>query len=388
MNRTDTLPYLGTVDVAVIGGGPAGAACALALRTHTSRSVALIEATTYEGVRVGENVSSAILPLLEYLDVKERFLADGAYSECAAVQASWGHDVPLQQHAFRHWSGAGYLLDRRMFDALLAETLHARGGKLYLACRSEDIRPAENDAGWILSVRHTSGQRFALHARFLVDASGRKASIARHLGASSTSYDTLIGVSHFFALRADHPHAHDLLIESTPDGWWYSAPLPDHRLVMSFMTDAPVWQTGEGQNMEKWWAFLQRAPYSSARLQKQPTTTEEVGIRPAHSQVLNQAAGKGWLATGDAAASFDPLSSLGIGFAIHAACHAALAITDYLTAGSLSGLQAYTRNIQEQFARYLPTWQAYYARETRWNEAPFWQKRREISKTADPALSP
>lgn len=376
MHHEDTLPCLGTIDVAVIGGGPAGAACALALRTYTSHSVVLLEATNYERVRVGENVSSALLALLEYLEVQERFLANGAYIESVAVQACWGHDMPLQQSSLRHWAGEGYLLNRSVFDAMLAETVYERGGKVYLSCRIEKITPRDPEGGWLLQVRHTSGKRFTLQARFLVDASGRKASIAKRLGAISTRHDTLIGISRFFERDNTQPYTHDILIESTQDGWWYSAPLPDNRLVLTFMTDAPVWRTGSGRNTEKWQAFLCHAPHTSARIQQAArTAAEEVTIRPAHSHLLDKAAGDGWLAVGDASASFDPLSSLGIGFALHSACHAAQAIEDYLADGNIAGLHAYTEGIKRHFAQYFSTWQAYYAYEKRWLAAPFWQTR-------------
>lgn len=373
---SDPFPCIGTVDVAVIGGGPAGAACALALRTCTSHSTALIEATTYEGVRIGENVSSALLALLDYLDIKERFLASGAYIHSVAVEACWGRAMPVQLHSLNHWSGAGYLLDRRVFDATLAAQVHARGGKVYLACRLEKLFSDEVSGGWILHVRHTSGRRFALRARFLVDASGRKACIARRLGAVSTCYDSLIGISRFFQLAGDRPRTQELLIESTRDGWWYSAPLPGRLLVMSLMTDAAIWRSRSGPPAEKWLAFVRHAPRSASRIRRAASAVDaRVTIRPAYSHLLHELAGENWLSVGDASASFDPLSALGIGFALHSACHAARAIDEYLTTGKQQKLHTYIQGVREQFRRYLPTWQACYACETRWSDAPFWQAR-------------
>lgn len=376
MQRTDTLPYLGTVDVAVIGGGPAGAGCALALRTYTSHSVALIEATTYQSVRVGENVSSALLPLLEYLEMKKRFLASGAYTHSVAVEACWGHNTPMQQHSLQHWSGEGYLLDRRVFDATLTGQVLERGGKVYLNCRLEKMFSDQERGGWMLHVRHASGKRFALYAHFLVDASGRNAGIARRLGAVSTRYDALIGVSRFFELTSERPYTREILIESTQDGWWYSAPLPGNLLIMSFMTDAQIWRTASGRNPEKWQAFLYHAPRSASRIQHAASAVDaNVTIRPAHSHQLNEIAGNGWLAVGDASTSFDPLSSLGVGFAIHSACHAAQAIEGYLATSNRQSMHTYVQGVREQFTQYFPIWQAYYAYETRWKETPFWRIR-------------
>lgn len=57
----------GRVDVAIVGGGPAGTAAALALLRFTRHKVVMVEGTCYDQPRIGETVSSAALPLLEYL---------------------------------------------------------------------------------------------------------------------------------------------------------------------------------------------------------------------------------------------------------------------------------------------------------------------------------
>jgi flavin-dependent dehydrogenase len=340
--------------------------------------VALVESSFYNVIRLGENVSSALLPLLNYLEIKEHFLAQAAYGESFAVQACWGNHIPLLQHSLRHWSGEGYLLDRGRFDAMLAENFYTRGGKLYLSCRVEAIFPAEDgEAGYLLHLRHRSGKRFALKARFLVDATGRKANIARRLGATSTRYDALIGVSRFFDVNPAVSWSRDIIIESAPEGWWYSAPLPENRLVVTWMTDAELWREQRGR-LDCWESLLKQAPNSYARLQQAAVAADTaLTLRLAHTHILNEAIGKNWLSVGDAAASFDPLSSLGIGFSMHSGCHAARAIVSNLEGGEMDSLHHYSDSIKRQFTEYLPTWQHYYRYETRYLYSSFWKARHE-----------
>lgn len=380
INGENSLPLLGEVDVAIVGGGPAGSACALALRAYRpDYRVALVESSFYNAARLGENVSSALLPLLNYLEVKKHFFSQATYGESFAVQACWGSPIPLLQHSLRHWSGEGYLLDRRRFDSTLAETFHRRGGKLYLSCRVEAIFPAEDGwAGYLLHLRHRSGKRFALKARFLVDATGRKATIARRLGATSMRYDALIGVSRFFDANPAASWSKDIIIESAPDGWWYSAPLPENRLVVTWMTDAGLWREQRQNKLDCWESLLKQAPNTYARLQQAAIAADTtLTIRPAHTHILDQTVGKNWLSVGDAAASFDPLSSLGIGFSMHSGCCAARAIVGKLESGEMDSLHHYSDSIKRQFVEYIPTWQRYYRYETRYLYSPFWQMRHE-----------
>jgi 2-polyprenyl-6-methoxyphenol hydroxylase-like FAD-dependent oxidoreductase len=62
-------------DVVILGGGPAGAATALSLRSHApDLSVALIEQTNYHATRIGETLPPAVRPLLETIGVWQAFL--------------------------------------------------------------------------------------------------------------------------------------------------------------------------------------------------------------------------------------------------------------------------------------------------------------------------
>lgn len=364
-----TIPYLGSIDVAIIGGGPAGLACALTLQKYTKRRVAVIEASNYSATRLGENVSSAILPQLEYLGIKERFLEMAAHVGSYSVLAAWGHDFPLLQHSLRHWSGEGYLLDRSEFDAMLAETVLDHGSKLYLSCCIDAME--QEDDGYLLHIRHENGKLFALHTRFLVDATGRKASIARRLGAVSTRHDALIGISRFFQMDDHIPYSKDIQIESVREGWWYSAPLPGNRLVVTLMTDAGIWRQAND-----WDGLLKQARQTYMRpCQAAISADKELTVRPAFSHQLDTAHGKNWLAVGDAAASFDPLSALGIGYAIHSASHAAHIINAYLESANNEMLAHYSTAIKRQMESYLPTWRQYYAYEKRFPDAPFWTER-------------
>ncbi len=85
-----------------------------------------------------------------------------------------------------------------------------------------------------------------------------------------------------------------------------------------------------------------------------------------------QLAGKNWLATGDAAIAFDPLSSHGITNAVYTANRAVKAIALHLSDGDEKHFQEYAESLSTIFATYLGTRYELYRRERRWPEAAFW----------------
>ena len=65
---------------------------------------------------------------------------------------------------------------------------------------------------------------WTLRARVLIDATGRATHLARWVGARRIVFDRLVGVATLFG-EIDTSREGYILVETTPDGWWYSAPV-------------------------------------------------------------------------------------------------------------------------------------------------------------------
>src|SRR5438105_2753114 len=87
---------LTTFDVAIIGGGPAGAATAIALQ-RAGYTTVLLERTHYERTRIGETLAPPARSLLAQLGVLDRFLSDG-HSPSAGTLAAWGQPALFETH--------------------------------------------------------------------------------------------------------------------------------------------------------------------------------------------------------------------------------------------------------------------------------------------------
>jgi len=81
-----------------------------------------------------------------------------------------------------------------------------------------------------------------------------------------------------------------------------------------------------------------------------------------------------WLAVGDAARSYDPLSGLGLWSAMNMASESVPVIMDLLE-GNVNGVLDYERANREAFAHYRAAHRTYYGLEHRWPDSQFWLRR-------------
>ena len=360
---TDATPP--SFDVAIVGGGPGGSATALSLRAHApALSVVLIEASHYEAVRIGETLPPPVRPLLAHLGVWDTFQAQG-HREVFGTTAAWGSATPFDNDFIYRPANTGWHLDRAAFDAMLAGAAHRQGATLLLDTRVCDSQRAGNE--WRLTL--SSGESLA--ACFVVDATGGAAALARRCGARFVEVDNLVGIAGFFQCSAGNPST---LIEAFEDGWWYTAGLPGGRRIVACMTDADLARRMRLHDAQEWRRKL--ATVSNVATAVQGAKPEgRIAVRSASSRRLEPAAGKDWLAVGDSASRFDPLSSQGVFKALRSGIFASYAIGDLLTRHTDAGLDRFRRYVLEEFKSYSAVRTKYYREEQRWPESEFWLRR-------------
>ncbi|HEX9735418.1 MAG TPA: tryptophan 7-halogenase [Thermoanaerobaculia bacterium] len=366
-------------DVAVIGGGPAGAATALALRHHDPElRVVLIEASDYGEARIGESLPPNARLYLEKLGVFERFLGEN-HLESFGTTSSWGVGDLVDNDFLASFAGSGWHLDRRRFDAfLLAEA--AREG-VVTRTGARVVSETRRGGRWRLELR--AGERRAVvTARYVVDAGGRGGRFAARRGARRVLFDWLVGV-YAFCAPGERPATADTrtLVEPLEQGWWYSARLPDGGMVAAFMTDGDLVRGAGLDARGVWLEMLAGSRHTRERLEGLERRGEPA-VRAASSGRLDAFGGDGWLAVGDAASTFDPLSGQGIVKALANGLWAAFAAADSV-GGRQHVVERYSQLLRDEFERYLETRERFYLEEPRWPEAPFWRRRR-TRVTLDP----
>jgi flavin-dependent dehydrogenase len=359
-------------DVVIIGGGPAGAAAALSLRRHApALSVALVERSAYDAPRVGETLPPTAQTVLEQLGVWERFVREGhvpAYGTCAA----WGSDELFDNEFIYHPAGRGWHLDRRRFDRMLAHEAADRGVTVYSGHTFNGSRRDGN--GWLLNAQAGRGSEVGVEAAFVIDATGRRAAFAGQRGVRKVLHDRLLGVAVTFGTRDAEPFTDTYtLVEAWEEGWWYSALLPEGKVAVFCMSDADIVKRRGLNSKDAWLGLLERNRHTKGRVRGAAPLGAPTA-HAAHTQRLERVTGDGWLAVGDAATTFDPLSSQGILKGLRSGVLASYAVADY-SKGTSAGLEKYEALASREFRDYLDARADFYGRERRWEASPFWLRR-------------
>jgi flavin-dependent dehydrogenase len=290
-------------------------------------------------------------------------------------RSSWGDDGAVTDLDFlRDPFGHGWHLDRPAFNRALLDAVESAGITVWRQNRVTSIE--RNEGTWQIATASPDGDGI-LYADLLVDASGRRSLVARFEHIRRRTLDSQVAAVAFLH-PGDHAiplHDATTIIEAVLVGWWYAALLPGQRLAVSWFTDPDLLAEHAAWRPDGWWNLLQSSnlvgPLIVEHGYEKP---HHIDMYPAGSSLLTQPTGDGWIAAGDASASYDPLSSHGIGSALANGRSAARAIAATLT-GDPTAFSTYRDHLLANYTNYLCTRHAYYADEHRWPTSPYWRRR-------------
>jgi len=355
-------------DLLIVGAGPAGCAAALRARALGLRVVMLADQGRQPGVV--ESLPAAGRRVLVDLGCWQPFV-DSQPTPGRGVRSVWGSAHPVERSSVFDPDGPGWHLDRAVFDAFLQAQAISAGAEL----RHGRLRSVRQDHE-LVQCADVAGE--VLTGRFLLDASGRSAAAAGRLGARRRYDDATVATLSSYRVTAADTDRRTVL-EATPTGWWYS--------LQGGSADAPARVVGligdpDLPTPAAVPAGL-RGLLDPASLQLPPRRVA------ANSGYLHPFAGPRWAAAGDAALSFDPLSSQGLLTALFTGRAAAQAIAATL-AGSERALAGYAGRLSAIRQAYQGNLALYYGAERRWPAEPFWARRHgeRSFEAGSPGLEP
>src|SRR5262249_33271654 len=168
-------------DVAILGGGPAGSVAATVLADAGLR-VVVLERERFPRYHIGGSLLSATLPILDAAGATRRIEAHGFLRKPGGT-FQWGRQPEPWSFLFREDPGGrpyAFQVIRSEFDQLLLQNARDHGAEVHEEHAVEEI----DTSGPVPVLRGVTagGAAFDLAPRFLIDASGQRALLGRHLG--------------------------------------------------------------------------------------------------------------------------------------------------------------------------------------------------------------
>lgn len=287
--------------VAIAGAGPAGLTVARLL-ARAGMTVAVISPPM--GTNRLEMLAPSSMGILVALELTEIVRDPEVSRPCAGIRRRWVSRSIDYDDFLRRPGGEGFIVDRRLFDRRLRELCVSAGARM-IAGRVTAVRRTRT--GFVLEIAGEESD-VTLATENVVDATGRSSALARRLGATRRLFERL--VAERCGTEAGREASQEpvwLDVDVVETGWKYAVAGPDGR--------------------SESWAVHRQARRSG----------NSGALVNASSVTLSHAAGAGWIAVGDAAAAFDPITSQGLANALSSALVAAGAI---VSAGGVSDASA------------------------------------------------
>ncbi len=362
-------------DVAVVGGGVAGAATIVALAREGVTPIWIAPGPSDRPEVFGESLAPSARTVMASLGLGD-VLKDPRHRASNATFSAWGSEFLVERNAAVHLEGPGLVLDREAFDSSMAHAAQQVSERRTAMLTSAAWR----DGTWSLGLHGGA----SVESRFVVDATGRSASIGRRMVRVVTHDRMVAAVTRVSQRATDVEATRATLIEAMADGWLYAALLADGRMSLAYFSDPDLLPQGLRHDVDCWRALVAGSRHVSRWLDDagfdivEPPTIVAAGTR-----WLERAAGPSgaegapWVAVGDAATAMDPLSSHGLTTSLWSGARVGAAAAAWL-GGDSALLDRYSLAVAAGVQGFSVEQARVYAQEQRYAARPFWSRRTSL----------
>ncbi|KAF8299959.1 hypothetical protein DL93DRAFT_2091065 [Clavulina sp. PMI_390] len=221
-------------------------------QANPSASFCLVDDANPNEFKIGESLPFSGTKVLERIDptmtvVNSLQASDPViHHPCSANASAWGTTelttfTTTKEEELAAGSkgvtGGGWHLNRAKFDQTLREALKKNAGEnVVRKGRVTTVSKVDEESGaWYWKVMvdaRDSSEPVELRAKWIIDATGRSAYVATKIGAKVIWPDALLAFYTTFqssTLSSPSPHPdtdHRTIVETTPNGWFYTSLVP------------------------------------------------------------------------------------------------------------------------------------------------------------------
>ncbi|MES2260684.1 MAG: NAD(P)/FAD-dependent oxidoreductase [Pseudomonadota bacterium] len=338
---------LETVEILIVGAGPAGSVAAALLRQQ-GRQVLVIEREQFPRFSIGESLLPQSMAYLEQAGMLQAVVEAGfQFKNGAAFMRNGCYtDFDFRDKHSKGW-GTTYQVQRADFDHVLAKEAERFGAEVRYRHEVLNIELAQPNGKSRVTVKDQDGAQYQVDAGFILDASGFGRILPRLLKLETPS--------NFPVRGALFTHVEDgirggagfdrnkIRVTVHPehcDVWFWTIPFAGGRCSLGVVAETSFLDRYQGSATERLQAIVAEEPSLQALLANAVWDTPARQI-VGYSANVEKLWGQGYALLGNAGEFLDPVFSSGVTIAFKSASLAAAAL-------------------QRQFAGETVDWQADY----------------------------
>lgn len=349
-----------TVDVLVIGAGPAGSIAA-SMINKAGYKVKMVEKEKFPRFVIGESLLPRVMDHLEEAGLLEAVKNAGFQQKFGAKFVSGDKicDFNFAEQFTKGWKYT-YQVPRSEFDKILADTTASMGVDLQYETAVKDIKFNGTDS--VTTVVDKDGKESQIAAKFIVDASGYGRVIPRMFNLDKPS--------NFDPRKTHFTHFKDLKRPEGVDGnritivvhqqrtWIWIIPFSNGVTSVGFVGDPSFFTDFSEDPTERMKAIVAsnnetKDRFGDAEMMFEPRTIEGFAIS------TKQLYGDGFVLCGNATEFLDPVFSSGVTFAMESGNKAAKLVCEALKGNHVDWQKDYTDYMMRginTFRTYVATW--------------------------------
>lgn len=341
-------------DVAIVGGGPSGAAAAHYLATK-GHSVLVCEKKSFPREKTcGDGLTPRAVKQLDAMGLGSEMKAWESVRGLRIHAAGRSMELPWPE--LDEWCNYGLVKPRKDLDTLVLANAEKAGAKVLQ--KTQVVEPIYTDGVLTGFVAKRDGEDERIKAKFVICAEGAATRFAKSLGRTrDTSYPMGWAIRQYF----DSPvMAHSgwfegfLEVKSGPDdlpgyGWVFPVGDGTVNVGVGLLTTYGKWETVNLNDLQT--NFVNQIP-SEWGINNDTVVSKPRGGRLFMGQSIWPAHGPGFILVGDAAGMINPCNGEGIAYGYETGRIGARHIDEALRNDGGPALDGYTRELEETYGPY------------------------------------
>jgi flavin-dependent dehydrogenase len=335
---------MATIDVAVIGGGPAGGTVSTLLAQHGYR-VRLFERERFPRFHIGESLIPETYWVFQRLKMLDKMKASPFVKKYSVqfINAAGKVSAPFYFHDNKpHECSQTWQVIRSEFDTMMLDNAREHGVVVHQPARVLEVL-FEGDRAIGVRVQYEDGLQEEVRARVVVDASGQSTMLQNRF--KLRLWDPVLNKGaiwtywHGAYRDTGRDEGATLVIQTVnKQGWWWYIPQHDDTVSLGVVAPFDYLFKGRGSHERVYNEEVEACPAVKQRLVDARRATGYFATKD-YSYRSKQVAGDGWVLVGDAFGFLDPLYSSGVLLALKSGEMAADAIAEGLAKGDTSAAQ-------------------------------------------------